>query len=46
MTINLPRGTPIVMLAIMVALTSCTQVKETLQSANDKFHELTGSGSE
>jgi len=40
---RLSRGASIAMLAMMVALAACTQVKETLKSTDDKIRELAGS---
>ncbi len=42
MSISRSRSVPIVLLAALLALTACGQVKETLQSANEKMHELAG----
>lgn len=41
---RLPRGGPIAILAVMVALTACADVKETLQPADGKMRALAGSG--
>jgi len=35
-------SSPIVLVVTLVALVACTEVKETLQAANEKMHELAG----
>jgi TPR repeat protein len=39
---SLVRGAPIALVAALVGLTACSQVKDTLQNANEKMHELAG----
>jgi TPR repeat protein len=43
MTRILPQAPKLAMLTMMVALAACTQVQDSLQSANEKIHDLVGS---